>query len=438
MPTLEIEIGTGSDDGYGFYAGYELFNNDEDTAFFGDDGASSHCFLRFILPSDELKGVVITSALLNLWMPGAGGQAEVNIYADSRNDPDAPQNWPDLDGIPYTTAFVPFITIDIPDGIQQTPDISAVIQELVDNNNMNSGDAVMVILDGDAYGVTNAREIATWESFNPQAQLVIEYEAGAVVPFLEQTNTGGDIGGSTSGDVTLTNPPKLGSLLVCTFGSGQAQAQPAMLPTWEVARNEGDRLVIYYKFADASDVADPSWPWSFGSPDQLAWVAGEYSNQGGWPSLGSVVLDTDSTNDGTTGSPTNSGTVTPGVPNVLLFAGFNLRNVTPANEAVDNGFTIEDSSHFGGSSNVNEYFVDRIEQAASGDYTVDLSWEGGDSSFTRGMIVAFEYIPGSVGPTTITSVWDGANWVPVATSVWDGANWVPVATSVWDGNAWVP
>jgi hypothetical protein len=178
MPTLQIEIGTGSDDGYGFYAGYELFNNDENTAFFGDDGSSSHAFLRFLLPTSELVGAVVTSAVLNLWMPGAAGQAQVNIYGDAEDDPDAPQNWPDLDGIPYTTAFTPWTTVDQPDGIQPTSDFAAVMQELVDNYSMAAGDAIQIVLDGDAYGQTNARELATWESFNPQAQLVIEYEAG--------------------------------------------------------------------------------------------------------------------------------------------------------------------------------------------------------------------------------------------------------------------
>ena len=48
------------------------------------------------------------------------------------------------------------------------------------------------------------------------------------------------------------------------------------------------------------------------------------------------------------------------------------------------------------------------------------------------------FITWVLGPSTITSVYDGNSFVPVATSVWDGANWVPVVTKVWDGNAWVP
>jgi hypothetical protein len=40
--------------------------------------------------------------------------------------------------------------------------------------------------------------------------------------------------------------------------------------------------------------------------------------------------------------------------------------------------------------------------------------------------------------TTITSVYDGASFVPVDTNVWDGNSWVPVKTKIWDGNAWVP
>ena len=48
------------------------------------------------------------------------------------------------------------------------------------------------------------------------------------------------------------------------------------------------------------------------------------------------------------------------------------------------------------------------------------------------------FITWVLGPSTITSVYDGADFVPVATSVWDGSNWVPVVTKVWDGATWVP
>ena len=178
MPTMTINISTGGDDGYGFYAGYELFNNDENTAFFGNDGASSHGFMRFLLPTGDLAGSTILSARIDLWMPGASGQAQVNIYGDDENDPNAPTSWPDLDNMPYTTAFVPFLTVDQPDGIQPTPDISSIIQELVDSYTMAAGDAILLVMDGDVYGVTNAREFATWESFNPDAQIIIEYQAG--------------------------------------------------------------------------------------------------------------------------------------------------------------------------------------------------------------------------------------------------------------------
>jgi hypothetical protein len=178
MPTLQIEIATGPDDGFGFAEGGTHFDDSSGTAFFGNDGSSSHAFLRFILPTAELTGAVITSATMNLWMPGASGQATVNIYGDAENDPDAPLNWPDLSAIPYTTAFTPWTTVDQPDGIQPTSDFAAVMQELVDNYSMAAGDAIQIVLDGDAYGLLNARELATFESANPSAQLVIEYEAG--------------------------------------------------------------------------------------------------------------------------------------------------------------------------------------------------------------------------------------------------------------------
>ena len=176
MPTMNLEIATGGDDGFGF-AGGNTFDNDSTTAFFGDDGDSSHAFFRFELPDGTLAGSTITSAVLTLFLDGGPGNCEVDIFGVDEDNPDAPTSWNQLSGLTYTPESEFWNPLS-DNGDQDAPDLTDIIQELVDNFPLGSGDAIMVVLDGDAYGTTAAREAHCWESTQPPARLVINYEAG--------------------------------------------------------------------------------------------------------------------------------------------------------------------------------------------------------------------------------------------------------------------
>jgi len=179
MPTMNLAVSTGGDDGFGF-AGGNTFDNSSDTAFFGDDGDSSHAFFRFQLP-DALTGAVITSAVLTGRLDGGPSNCQVDVFADKKGNPNAPTSWNNLANIDYTDASV-FWNPNSDGGLQSPPDLSALIQELVDNFNMDSGHHIIIVFDGDAYGETAAREIHCWESTNEEATMIIEYTVPPPIP----------------------------------------------------------------------------------------------------------------------------------------------------------------------------------------------------------------------------------------------------------------
>ena len=168
-----LPIVTGSDDGYGHDA--PTFDNTSITAFFGSDGDSSHAFFRFAL-DDNLVNSTIEAAFLHVVIDGAiVADTEVDIYADDSDDPDAPTDWTSLDAITPTTAKVKWTYTDDDGGAQISPDIKTVIQELVDSYGPLSTEHMVIVLDGDVYGTTSAREINTFESTETEPQLHISF-----------------------------------------------------------------------------------------------------------------------------------------------------------------------------------------------------------------------------------------------------------------------
>lgn len=161
MAVMNLVIVTGTDDGDGFSAG--SFGQTDLVLFFGNDGDSSWIYLRFLL-TDSLAGATIDSAILTGRLDGGAATTEVDVYADDSDDPVAPTTWAELIAITGTTASVKWTVTDLGAGDQSPPDIKAVIQELVDTYPMVSGDAITIIIEGDAYGVTAAREMHSFES----------------------------------------------------------------------------------------------------------------------------------------------------------------------------------------------------------------------------------------------------------------------------------
>jgi len=160
MATLDLYVTSGPDDGRGFPA--STFSSTQTTLFFGDDGDVQTAYMRFILTS-ALTGATITSATLTGIFSEAVG-VEIDIVADDSSDPDAPTTFGELDGITPTTASVYWNPDPTGGGGSRTsPDISTVIQELVDSYTMANGDAIVIVLDPTAYTNTTVNEIAAYD-----------------------------------------------------------------------------------------------------------------------------------------------------------------------------------------------------------------------------------------------------------------------------------
>ena len=173
MPTMNLTIATGTDDGFG-YAAVTLDNTDT-VVFFGDDGDESHAFFRFATDAD-LAGATIDSAEIVLYYDGGAATITFDVVAADSDNPAAPTTWSALAGLARTTAKVSWVMSDTGTGDQTSPELKTVIQELVDSYAIASGEHIIIIYDPTS--ATNVREGHTFESTQTGPRLNITYTAG--------------------------------------------------------------------------------------------------------------------------------------------------------------------------------------------------------------------------------------------------------------------
>lgn len=180
MAQIVIEPAVSSDDGFGFSPTHH--DSSSATAFTGDDGDESHGFIRVALSAD-LTGVTIDSSFLTLDWDGAAGTLDFNVHIARGNDLAAPTTWSELNGLTRSTAAVQETIGSGVSGDQITDDLKAVIQEMVDNQNVANGDHMILIADPSAFTNTVAKEWATFDSTaRTVPSLEINYTPKAVYP----------------------------------------------------------------------------------------------------------------------------------------------------------------------------------------------------------------------------------------------------------------
>jgi hypothetical protein len=254
MAVQNLVITAGGNDGYGHDA--PTFNNDETTAFYGDDGSESVTYLRFLLTAD-LAGATIDSAFLIGYMQGSA-VVEIDVAADDTDDPAAPTSWATIDGITLTTAKVKWTTLNQGPDDQTAPDIKTVIQELVDSYTMANGDALVLLLDPRPYVNTTVKEINTFESTETEPRLNITYTIDTAVEVSGTLNGGGSI--SALADQVLDASGVLnggGSLSASVTQHVNQTLRPASTVTagdWDTAPTGGQSLDGY-----TSDESDATW-----------------------------------------------------------------------------------------------------------------------------------------------------------------------------------
>jgi len=151
------------DDGYWWPAG--SLNTANMYVFASHSIDTMVSFIRF--PNVNIpQGAVITEAFLRATADAArSGEAVCNIYANDADNATAPINESQMAALVYTTAYVEWDQGASWSASTQydTPDISTVIQEIVDRGGWQSGNAMMLLLDviGTTYNIISSYDRGT-------------------------------------------------------------------------------------------------------------------------------------------------------------------------------------------------------------------------------------------------------------------------------------
>lgn len=181
MPTIVVGIATGADDGYSTSA--SAFNNNNNYVHFGDNaGVGLDTFLRFqnvAIPNSA----VITAASIQFQANSslAGTTVNVNIKGDASDNATAPTTRATHTGKTRTSASVNWQPGGQTAGSNYTtPDISSVIQEIVNRAGWVSGNALQILIDNNGSSANARREEKAYDlSTTLCAQLSITYVVGS-------------------------------------------------------------------------------------------------------------------------------------------------------------------------------------------------------------------------------------------------------------------
>jgi len=149
---------TSGDDGYWWPAG--ALNTANNYVFSSHSIDTMVSFIRF--PNVNIpQGAVISEAFLRVTADAArSGESVCNIYANDVDNASAPINETQMGALVYTTAYVEWDQeASWGAGTQyDSPDISTVIQEIVDREGWVSGNAMTLLLDiiGTTYSVISS------------------------------------------------------------------------------------------------------------------------------------------------------------------------------------------------------------------------------------------------------------------------------------------
>lgn len=179
MTTLEISVAASADDGYSTSVGN--FSSDTIVDLVGNTDRVFDSFYRFLNVTVP-QGATIVAAYLEVIASSSAALANVltNIYADDTDDAVAPVGRVAHANKVRTTAFTAW---DGPAAwvlgtTYQSPDIAAVIQEIVDRAGWKSGNALQVLWDDDGSPSSTHVRSYNWDDITYAAPLLhIEYRA---------------------------------------------------------------------------------------------------------------------------------------------------------------------------------------------------------------------------------------------------------------------
>lgn len=193
MAVATATVAASADDGYGFPT--TAFNIIDATAFFGNDGDAVHAFWRLTL-TDDLVNATVSAATLTGTLDGTGDIVTVDIFGVDSDDPAAPTDWTSLEALPKTTASVAFTVGVDESGAVTTPDLTAIIQELIDSYGPLDTEHIMLVFDPDGQSATGAKEMHTFDDADAPI-LTITYTTGQSETTSGIINSGGGLTATT-------------------------------------------------------------------------------------------------------------------------------------------------------------------------------------------------------------------------------------------------
>jgi hypothetical protein len=174
MTTLNLAITTGDDDAQET-SGTMLLTGTSNNA----NNVSQYIGLRFqnvTIP----QGSTINTAVLSCYLVSTSYDSpDTTIYGDNADNSAAfTTTASDISNRTATTATVAYTASNIGTGYKDTPDLSAVIEEITDRGSWSSGNALTLIITGDSAG--SVYRIRSYEGDSAQAPtLAIDYTAPA-------------------------------------------------------------------------------------------------------------------------------------------------------------------------------------------------------------------------------------------------------------------
>lgn len=226
---IETRITAGADDGY-VTEGTSGYNNNGANVSMGylngvGGNTNRNAWLRFetYIP----QGATIEAATLT-FLPDttAASAAELRIYGDDADDPAAPTDFADYGSKTETSAYVDWEPGTWTDGeAEQSPDISAVIQELVDRGGFSGN--IQILIENTGSGGILLRSFTSYDD-TPASAALLHVE---ISPPAYSINAGNQIHGVRANWQRVVKR-------VATDGT--ITYQPYALHTWEIAQLDMD------------------------------------------------------------------------------------------------------------------------------------------------------------------------------------------------------
>lgn len=177
--TLDLQVGVSADDGHSFGGG--AYTSGFSNTVVGGDGGSGivdsfHRFTNVTIPG----GATIQAAHMTV-VGRVSPDADVltNIYLEDSDDAVAPLNQAEHAADVRTSAFTAWDDAQPAQDVDtDSPDIAAVVQEVVDRGSWASGNAMMILWDDDGTATANNNDIISYDGNTAKAmKLHVEYSA---------------------------------------------------------------------------------------------------------------------------------------------------------------------------------------------------------------------------------------------------------------------